>query len=172
MQYKGKAANRQSEANQYYATAPTALATEGGNVIGFGSDIYASIHGTKIDVDLTYDWNETTIAEQNTNMKEWVSKNHPGCIMVKFGSDDYFDLLDQEGFADKLSQGKELLFEQDGQEYYIYEGELDVSSNPDPVPEEDNDNIKNTKSKYLPYLILIIALIGIVLMVLLIKKYH
>lgn len=172
MQYKGKAANRQSEANQFYATAPTALATEGENIIGYGETVYADINGTKIDVDFAYDWDETTVTEQNNNMKEWVSKNHPDCIMVKFGSDDYFDLLDQEGFAEKLSQGKELLFEQNGQEYYVYEGELDISSDPDPLPEDKDDDIKKTKSKYLPGLILIIALVGIVIMVLLIKKYH
>lgn len=162
-QTKGKRSNSQSEINIFYSDSSTSQATTGANIQTKGNKIFADMHGTQMDLELL--GNVTNVDLDNQSIDDWIIENLDIEKYITFGSEKYFDLLEDEELADTLSAGTDIVFQSGNEIYYVFHESSSASGEIQPI-KDSNDNAGINKQTPGFEVISLIAGIGITLFIL------
>jgi Ca-activated chloride channel family protein len=118
----GNYSNSQSTINYRYQLSIDIQETTGANIFAYGNKVFANINGTLIDLELLK--GSDTIELGNNSLEDWIMSNLDVTKVITFGSQKYFDLLNNKDLIEILSAGSEIVFKYQTDVFFITHGEL------------------------------------------------
>ncbi len=116
----GAASFGNAAATQVYVGALQASVSQGANITAQGGKTFVDLHGTQVDMDLLR--GVTTIALDNQTADEWITTNVNVTRKLRFGSDEYFELAEDEELAEIMAAGSEAVFSHNGEIIQVSKG--------------------------------------------------